>query len=75
MLEREMEDLIAANPEHFFPGHGFLAKVAKPAKEFLAAFAGFARNTSSTKLLIGPLWIVGPPPPPVSSPPVSPRGR
>lgn len=23
MLEREMEDLIAANPEHFFPRHGF----------------------------------------------------
>jgi len=24
VLEREMEDLIAANPDHFFPGYGFL---------------------------------------------------
>lgn len=24
MLEREMEDLIAGNPEHFFPRHGFV---------------------------------------------------
>lgn len=24
MLEREMEDLIAANPDHFFPRHGFV---------------------------------------------------
>jgi hypothetical protein len=26
MLEREMEDLIAANPDHFFPRHGFVLK-------------------------------------------------